>query len=135
MPTYATAADLRAELEVNEATLSDTAANKLLGKAERRIDRLLGAVRIYEATGRKIDPTELEAWRATKVKDATVAIAAATYRDSTVFDTPQAKSIEGPSFKLTDLTPVKPAAAAVLVEACALLDEAGLRRLTARVTF
>lgn len=58
MPTYATLTQVRDE--VADAPADDAELTKLIERAERDIDRSVGAYRTSVDTGRKFDPTTLE---------------------------------------------------------------------------
>lgn len=72
MATYATTADLAALIE--GFTVDDSAAaERLLERAEREIDRVLGPWPLLDATGLKMDPSTLSALDADVLRRATVA--------------------------------------------------------------
>jgi hypothetical protein len=75
VPTYATAAELRAEPDVPD-DLPDAEADRLLALAEDRVDEALGARAIDAATGRKVAQADVQDWQWAKVKRATVRCAA-----------------------------------------------------------
>lgn len=132
--TYATVGDLRAELtRPADSELADRDAEARILAAEDLIDRLVGARTVSADTGRKIRPSSLAAWQATKLKRATVLIAAAGARDPAAFERAAYDTVEGPDFKVG--RPIEggltPAGRDALIRACALLDEARLRVLTA----
>ena len=61
MATYATQADFEAYVEGWDTT-DPAALERLLGRAERDVDGLLGYHPIIPATGRKLDPATLKDW-------------------------------------------------------------------------
>lgn len=134
MGIYATVADLRADPAIPDAAPpTDAELEAKIADAEDLIDRLLGPVGVDAATGRALTPSVLADWQAGKLERATVILARTAYADAAAFAPPRAKSIEGPSFKLTDLRGgMSPAGEVALRQAVALLDQAYLRRLAAR---
>ena len=103
MATYATAADFEAYVEGWDTT--DAAAlERLLGRAERDIDGLLGYHPIIAATGRKIDPATLEDWEAEALARAVCAQAEHRHLVTEpalagATPTPGLKRVKGPDFE------------------------------------
>lgn len=128
---YASPDALRGRLEVTPAELSDVAAQRILGNAERRIDRIAGAWPI-RPNGRKLDPTTLPNIFADAIREATLDVAAAEYRDPDAFTPPAAKRVRGPDFELVDTAGVPPSGQVALRDAAARLDALNLRAVTAR---
>ncbi len=101
MLTYATADELRAELGVDEAALSDEAAERLLADAEDRVDALLGPRRVDPATGRKVDPLDaaIEDWQLGKLSRATVKAAARAHSNPDLATAATHYRVKGPDFE------------------------------------
>jgi hypothetical protein len=99
-PYYATADDLRAELDVDDTVLSDAAAIKLIEDAEDVIDSMLGARPVDDTTGRKVVQADVESWRFVKLTRATVKVAARLSEDPTIL-TAQYTSVSGPDFSFS----------------------------------
>jgi len=128
-PYYATAAELRTYLDVDDSTLSDPAAIVLIQDAEEWIDTLLGGWPVNETTGRKILQADVLAWRWAKLGRATVKTAGAVYHDPTLLTVRRYRREKGPDFEVED-----PLGGGALTPAIALLNASGLRRLTGRAT-
>ncbi len=126
-PYYATAAELRTYLDVDDSTLSDAAAIVLIQDAEDWIDTLLGGWPVNETTGRKILQADVLAWQWAKLGRATVKTAGAVYHDPTLLTVRRYRREKGPDFEVED-----PLGGGALTPAIALLNASGLRRLTGR---
>lgn len=124
---YATEDELRTELGVAEAVLSDAAAAILITDAELFIDLLIGNRGISLPSGRKVVEADVEAYQWTAVNRATVKLAADLYRNPKAYRGAQWKSVSGPDFSVSG--PLF-AAASSAAEAIAgpLLTSSGLRR-------
>ena len=132
MGTYATLDDLRADPDVADDLAADVGEARI-ADAEDLIDRILGYYGTDPNTGRKLIPADLEAWRADKLKRATLKVAVTLVGDPGALLPPVAQTIQGPVFTLTNVTGnMKPAGTSAVRAAVALLDQANLRRLTAR---
>lgn len=83
-PLYATPDDLRKELKVSAEMLPDEEANGILTTACDLIDERLGIRPIDPETGRKVKPDEVDAWRARKLAEATIEVAAVIFSDPDV---------------------------------------------------
>jgi hypothetical protein len=105
--TYATPDALRAELGVDESSLSDEDANRLIVAAEDLIDAELNQLRdenddprpIDEATGRKVTQSLVDEWRWMKLASATVLVAALLYQEPDAARGRQWKRERGPAFE------------------------------------
>lgn len=128
-PIYTTADALRAELGVNNTTLTDDAAIALIQDAEDAIDSLLGAWPVNFTTGRKILSTNVLSFQWNKLSRATAKLAAALYRDPNALTGRQWKSIRGPDFAFSG-----PLAGTLPAAALLILNQSGLRRLTTQAT-
>lgn len=132
MPVYyATAAQLRDELEVDALTLPDARAEKLITDAEDLIDTLLGFWRVNETTGRKIVQADVEAWQFTKLTRATVLTAANIYRNPAVLTSPQWDEVKGPDFWFVGRIG-GPLAQILSPVVLAVLEASTLRRMSGR---
>lgn len=134
-PYYAAPDDLRGDLDLEPADLSDAAANRLLRAAEDLVDRLVGPAGVYPDTGRKYDVSEtggLSDRQRLALNEATVLLAAAEHLDPGSTAPPTHETVEGPDFKLGKPTGAR--ASAVMRRAAAKLDANGLRRLRARAS-
>lgn len=129
---YATADELRDELELTIDQLSTAAAERQIRRAERLVDRLVGPRAVDAATGRKIVPTDLTQVQAEQLRDATVLLAAAVQRNPDAFAPAAGDRVKGPDFEIDKVRDGTPAGTVALREATALLDDADLRVLTAR---
>lgn len=109
MATYATAAQLRDELGVTSTVLPDEDADRLIETAEDLIDAQLTAPRdsdgeplaINETTGRRVTQADVDAWRWTKLSQATVLVAADLYTDPGLAKGRMWQSERGPDFALS----------------------------------
>jgi hypothetical protein len=77
MSTYANAEDLQSYVEDNPAVVlpADDAIDRLLERAERRVDAVLGPYAVDEDTGLKLDPEALSDAQAAALSRATCASA------------------------------------------------------------
>lgn len=126
---YATAADLRTELDVDAATLSDEAALVIIGNACDRVDSLLGAHFFDETTGRKIVQDQVMSWQWIKLGRATVKLAATVYNRPEVLEGRHWQSVSGPDFSFAG------AQASTLGEQfLSLLNDTGLRRMSGKAS-
>lgn len=127
---YSTTALLRTQLGVDFTVLSNTAATVLLSDACEIIDRLLGGWYPDEATGRKIDEDDVEAWQWAKLQRATTLLAARLHGNSALVEQFWS-TVSGPDFSRSG--PAGGSLARILgVQTLALLDNSGLRRLAGR---
>ena len=126
---YATATELRSELDVNDTTLPDAAAEALILEAEDFTDSLLGGWPIDETTGRKIEQTDVEAWQWSKLKRAVLLLAVELYSTPTLLQRPRYRREKGPDFEFED-----PLGGGVLSRYVAVLNDSGLRRPGGRAT-
>jgi hypothetical protein len=135
-PAYAAPSDLRAELDVDEAALSDDAAERLLRQAEDLVDELVGWGVVDEASGRLLVMADLHDWQGRNVRDATVAIAATLHRDPAAFHGARYSSVSGPDFSRSGPIAggVSPVGRDARRRAARLLARAGLRVTGARAT-
>lgn len=134
MATYATVEALRADPAIGDADPpTDATLEARLVDAEDLIDRVIGPHGIDEATGRALIPGDLDDWRTAKIARATIILARTAITTPGAFDPPAGGTIEGPVFKVSNITGgMSPAGTTALRAAVALLDQAGVRRLTAR---
>lgn len=123
-PFYATASQLRDELDIDEAQLSNAQADRVLNDAEDLIDHLLGARSVDDTTGRKVVSADVESWQFTKLARATVKLAARLTRDPTLNERFYA-TISGPDFSRSG-----PLGSPWGEDVEALLNASGLRQLT-----
>lgn len=100
MATYTTITDLRGHLGVSSAVLSDAAATELIEQSEDVIDALLGVRPVSITTGRRVVQSEVLAWQWTKIKRATLLLAARIYSQPDLLDR-QWHSISGPDFSFS----------------------------------
>lgn len=122
-PVYTTPDAVRAELGIDDTVLTDPAATRLIGTAETLIDEQLGSWWVDEDSGRKIVQTDVDAWRWSKLSDATTYLAARLYEHPEVLEQ-QYASLSGPDFARSG-----PIGSAVFTaEITALLNASGLRR-------
>jgi hypothetical protein len=105
-PTYATQADFEA-YAIGWTTTDAVELNKILMAAERDVDRVLGyQAPAREATGLRLDPTDLSTGWATALKRAVCA--QAEYRiekGPEFFRSAQYASVGGPKFSTTGVLP------------------------------
>lgn len=94
-PYYATLAELRSALKVDETVLPDAEATELLEAAEDLVDDRLGPWPIDPASGRKIIPAEVEEWQAKKLADATLEVCKVLFGDPGVERRQRFRSIAG----------------------------------------
>lgn len=128
---YATATELRTELDVTALILTDAAAEKLIADAEDLVDTMLGGWEPDTTTGRKITQTDVETWQWAKLKRATVKVAANLHRNPGVLSSAQWDEVKGPDFWFVGRIG-GPLAAIATPIVLALLDDSGLRRLAGR---
>ena len=124
---YATAAELRTELGVNNTVLPDAAANALILEAEDFTDALLGGWPIDDTSGRKIVQADVEAWQWSKLNRAVLLLAAALYADGDLLVRARYRREKGPDFEFED-----PLGGGKLARYLSVLDDSGLRRLGGR---
>lgn len=132
MPTYATAADLRAEYtpELSADQLPDAEANRLIEQAEDLIDDALGARTIDTDTGRKVRFGDFDEgdWRLEKLRDATAALAKRISEEPDLLSRERFGSVSG------EVSLSSPRGSRYGARVEALLNASGLRRLTATAT-
>lgn len=121
-PTYVTAAELR--LEVGDEIDTDR-AQRLILDAEDLIDELLGVRPVNETTGRKVVAADVDGWRFTKLKRATLKLAVRLYREPGLTGRLW-RSVSGPDFSFSG--PLSGTEFGSDVEA--VLNQSGLRRTT-----
>jgi len=124
-PYYCTEDELRSELGVTEAVLSDDDAAKLIEETEDLVDDLLGGWPPDTTTGRKIIEADVETWQWAKLNRATYLLAADVYRTPERYRGQAYKSVSGPDFSFSG-----PLSGQVPRAILAVLDASGLRRLT-----
>lgn len=124
-PYYCTAEELRTELGVEQATLPDPAAISLIETAEDIIDEDLGIGAVDDTTGRRIIQASVEAWQFTKLKRATVKLAAFLHRNPGVLTQSRYRRVSGPDFSFSE-----PIGSLFGLEVELPLNQSGLRRLT-----
>lgn len=127
-PYYCTAQDLRDKLGLDTTALSDAAAAAFIETAEDLIDEDLGARPIDETTGRKVVISDIETWQATKLKRATVNLAALLHAKPDLTDPGKYTEITGPDFSFKG-----PVGSRFGDTVDAPLNQSGLRRLTTTV--
>jgi hypothetical protein len=129
---YVTVAELRAEPEVPDAAPpSDATLEALIEQAEDRIDELLGPWSIQTSgasEGRKIAEVDVETWQWSKLRRATVRLAARLYDDPSSAQGPAYASISGPDFSQSGWRGLR----AQLPDVVAPLESSGLRVTGAR---
>ena len=124
---YSSADALRAELGVDEATLSDADAEKLILSAEDITDGMLGRWFTDSTTGRKIVEAEVDAWRWLKLERFTTLLAAYLHLHPGVQGQQRYNTVKGPDFEFSGpLT----GGSWVPRSIVAVLNQSGLRRLT-----
>lgn len=129
MGTYATAADVRAEPDVDDAA-TDAELNKAIDAAEDQIDDWLGAWPVDTTTGRKIVEADVDAWRFAKLTRAVVRLAAHLFNDPTILAGEQWGTVKGPDFEKSNAAP----ALRKISDVAAPLNASGLRVLGARAS-
>lgn len=129
MGAYITEAELLAEPDVPD----DTAAadiQRAIDQAEDQIDDWLGARPRDPATGRLVVEQHVEAWQWSKLKRATVRLAAKLVLNPDLFTPAAYDEIAGPDFRKKG--PRSAVAAAGLSDVSLPLNSSGLRVLSAR---
>ena len=126
---YATAAELRSELDVDDTTLPDVQADAILLEAEDFTDSLLGGWPPDETTGRKIVEAQVDAWQWEKLNRAVLLLAVEIYGSPTLLQRPRYRREKGPDFEFED-----PLGGGVLSRYMAVLNDSGLRMLGGRAT-
>ena len=124
---YATAAELRSELDVDDTTLPDVQADAILLEAEDFTDSLLGGWPIDETSGRKIVEAQVDAWQWEKLQRAVLLLAVELYRTPTLLQRPRFRREKGPDFEFED-----PLGGGILSRYMAVLNDSGLRRSAGR---
>ena len=124
---YATATELRSELDVDDTTLPDVPADAILLEAEDFTDSLLGGWPIDETTGRKIEESDVEAWQWAKLKRAVLLLSVELYSTPTLLQRPRYRREKGPDFEFED-----PLGGGPLSRYMAVLNDSGLRRSAGR---
>jgi hypothetical protein len=126
---YCTMQQLRDELGVDDAVLSDRDATRLIVQAEDLIDDLLGGWGwpSDETTGRKISQGDVDAWQWSKLQRATWLLAADLQLNPAKYASQQFRTVSGPDFSFSG-----PQAGVLPRHIVAVLDASGLRRLTGR---
>ncbi len=124
---YATATELRSELDVDDTTLPDVQADAILLEAEDFTDSLLGGWPIDETSGRKIVEAQVDAWQWEKLNRATLLLAVELYGNPTLLQRPRYRREKGPDFEFED-----PLGGGVLSRYLNVLDDSGLRRMYGR---
>lgn len=101
MPTYATQA--QCENEIEGLTVNDPAAfARVIERAERDIDRAVGIRPVDSVTGRKFDPTTMEAVQRDALMRATAAqVEFRIAMGDRFFIRPQHESSSGPDYSVT----------------------------------
>jgi hypothetical protein len=127
-PYYATVAELRSAVGASEATLPDEEATPILATAEDLVDERLGVRSVDPDTGRKVVPADEDDWRARKLAEATVEVAAAIYADPDVARRQRAR------FESGDVSNSGPYGSPFGERFDALLNQSGLRVNTARMS-
>lgn len=123
-PYYLTAAELKADPGIPDA-MADADALALIENAEDQVDELLGARAVDETTGRKVVQGDVETWRWTKLKRATLKLAVRLYADPKLADGERWASVSGPDFSVSDAVGQRFGR-----DVEAALNQSGLRRLT-----
>jgi len=126
-PYYTTATALRTELGVDNTTLPDADALKIIQNAEDLVDELLGGWPIDRTTLRKVVQANVEAWQWTLLGRSTVKLAAQLYRDPELARRREWTNIKGPDFQVSG-----PAGGGIFTDVLAPLNQSGLRNLTGR---
>jgi hypothetical protein len=102
VPTYATADDVAAYIP--GLVIDDAAGfDELIERAERDVDRLLGAYPRQPSTGLKLEPSRLYAWQAAALARAVSAQAEyllAVGPDADVTPSPTPAKVSGPDFAI-----------------------------------
>lgn len=99
-PTYADLDDLEAYIE-GWVTDNAQAANRLLVRAERDVDLILGPLPRRSDNGLKLKPAELQGWEADALARAVCAQAEHRFRMGDELDARQATTVRGPDFEVT----------------------------------
>ena len=126
---YATATELRSQLDVDDTTLPDVQADALILEAEDFTDALLGGWPPDETTGRKIVEAQVDAWQWEKLNRAVLLLAVELYSTPTLLQRPRYRREKGPDFEFED-----PLGGGVLSRYMAVLNDSGLRMLGGRAT-
>lgn len=100
MATYASQADFEAYVE-GWVTDDAAALGRLLARAERDIDNVLGPIAPRTDTGLKLAPANLLDWEAKALSNATCAQAEHLWRQGPAIDERPASAISGPDFSVT----------------------------------
>lgn len=127
-PYYCTAVELRDHLSVSDVTLPDARALQLIEDAEDVIDDLLGARTVDEASGRKVVQADVDAWRFTKLKRATLKVAGQLYAKPDLLTARRWRSESGPDFAVSG-----PLGSVLGEDVELALNQSGLRRMMTSV--
>jgi hypothetical protein len=127
-PIYATAEELRTRVEMTNDQLPDPEAIRILIEAEDLVDARLGVRGVDPETGRKVVPADEDAWRARKLGEATLEVAAVIFSDPDVARRQRARFLSG------DVSTNGFYGAAYGERAEALIDASGLRVNRARMS-
>lgn len=122
---YTTPNRVRDEFDVDDETLDDTRAARLIRDASDLVDQLLGSYLPDATTGRKILQADVEAWQWDLLVRAATKLAAQLHTDPRGFDQQRWRSVRGPDFAFSD-----PLGSATSRVALQLLNQSGLRRLS-----
>lgn len=125
---YATPDELRTELRVDEAALSDADAERLIETAEDLIDAELSRA-IVTTTGRRVAEADVAEWQWAKLSRATVLVAARLYSDPDLAQGRQWQAERGPTFAVSG-----PIGDELGRQVLALLAATGWKRTSANVT-
>lgn len=126
-PGYATPAELRAEPEVPD-TATDAELAPVIALAEDRIEDWLGARPRDPETGRLVVEADVEAWQWTKLRRATVRLAARLFENPDALTPSRYESVSGPDFSKSG--PTSPVAQ--IADVRIPLNASGLRIMGAR---
>lgn len=127
-PYYLTADELRDYLSVTNLILTDDAALLIIEDAEDTIDEALGVRPVDLTTGRRVVQADVEAWQWSKLKRATLKVAARYYSQPVDPTGGRWQRMKGPDFEVEG-----PMGSELGSDVEAVLNQSGLRQLTTTV--
>lgn len=98
-PLYSTPEMVRDRLGVDETTLPDDRAVRLILAAEDAIDVVLGPRPVDAATGRKVMEADVEPWQWERLQRAATELAARAFTDPQLLGGQRWQEVAGPDFR------------------------------------